>query len=330
MVATANADVADRAATDLAEGKEHDRMLVAALGARVTRRYEPWTVLQLIDLGPRARGSADRIATLLGETTDDATIVQMLGKTLWAVDGPAAVATAYDNATTDAQRRALLQVVDDAFSTGKGTQAQADAVLPMLKAALASSRLRIAAIVALRELGPRAQAAVPAMARMLRVANTEVKAQLAYALVQIGAEQATNALFKQLGDADLQVQIATARALGCQRNDTIVGRLTQSLADADDAVKTAAALALSHQGEHAKPAATRLIALLDSPNEALRVAAADAIGAIGPSAKSAVGPLERGIATAPGPEINAAYAMALGRVRGTATLTRPQPCPRDP
>ncbi len=315
----------DAAATLATTGEDDDR-LSAALSTRAVARTESWTLSALADLGPRAAPAFDAIVPLLTAKPDDAQFGPQVGRTLWALGGAAAVTKAYEDSEDRDTREGLLRAASDALSGAQGSQADVDAVLPMMQTAMATSKLRMPAILALGELGPRAASAAPAMGRLLRVANPDTRAQLAYALAAIGAEAAVDDLLAVIDEEDTQFRYAAARALGCVRNETIVGKLNRALQRPEDAAKINAASALSYQDERAAPALSMLMGLLVADNEELQVAAAEAIGAIGPEASKAKSALQAGLSGA-GLEVEVSFKLALSQIAGTAVRDGVPRCP---
>ncbi|MEM6993958.1 MAG: HEAT repeat domain-containing protein [Myxococcota bacterium] len=317
------------ATQSLRQSGSADAELIEALVTRALEDHETWMLAQLRELGPKASGAYDRLVPLLAVEPDNVQYQASVTQTLWAVGGAAKVAATYEASSQAGVRARLLQATADALRGGQGTQADVDAVLPMLQSAMASSKLRMPAILALGQMGPRAHAAAPAMGRLLRVANGETRAQIAYALAEIGAEPAMNNLLAVLDEPDTQFRYAAAKALGCIRNGSIVGKLKAALSRPDDVVKLNAASALAYQRERAAPALDRLIGLLRVDDEALQVAAAEAIGGIGAKASKAVPVLKAGLAGG-GLEIEVNFTLALRQIEGTATQSGAPACPDAP
>jgi HEAT repeat protein len=103
-------------------------------------------------------------------------------------------------------------------------------------------------------------------------------------------------LIAALKDPDLQVRMAAAWAISQtapSANAGTVKALEQALSDSNPRMRSLAAVALRQIGSGAADAIPQLIACLDDPVAFVRAPAADALGAIGPAARPAVGPLSK-------------------------------------
>jgi HEAT repeat protein len=103
--------------------------------------------------------------------------------------------------------------------------------------------------------------------------------------------------------------------------DLVVESLRAALADRAVAVRAQAARALGGLGKAAAPAAPELVARLKEPNEALRIATAEALGRVG--AGPATVPALVALLDDASPEIRTAGARALGELKGAAGAAVP-------
>ena len=176
------------------------------------------------------------------------------------------------------------------------------AVVDMLIAQLGESPfgVRMTAADDLAWLGPKAAAAVPALLRALaNVATDEAKVRLIEALGAIGpgAAEARPVLLAQLGDVD-SLFARSARwalgAIGCPLTPAELaafGAQLRASPDSADAIVAAQRIGLA--GESGKDALPALTGALAARSPRLKIAAAWAIGAIGPAAAAAVPDLMR-------------------------------------
>ncbi|MHC4398818.1 MAG: HEAT repeat domain-containing protein [Planctomycetota bacterium] len=171
----------------------------------------------------------------------------------------------------------------------------------------------------LRQWGPDAKAAVPALIGALESPDRAVRAGAANTLRSMGwaAEGAVAPLGEALKDEDGQVRQAAR------------GALQEIAAQCQRAVPAAVELLVTHQekaslvaqpidswwlGHVVAPGAIPgLIELLSHEDPDVRVVAANGLGALGPRAKAAVGPLSKALSDEV-PAVRAAGADALGEI----------------
>jgi HEAT repeat protein len=201
---------------------------------------------------------------------------------------------------------------------------------------------------ALDRFGAEATGAVPILTGALDDSDADVRMHAATALGKFGAEAkpAGRALTKAIGDLDTQVRRAAIVALGKVGADpkTAAPALAQALTNKD--VSVYALAALSDMGVDAKPAVPNLIAFLEaggtdnthvakvaeilgkvgksavkdltkamsSNASSVRVAAAMALGEIGPGAKDAVRMLRIRAISDPVPDVRQASQNALLKI----------------
>lgn len=148
--------------------------------------------------------------------------------------------------------------------------------------------VRANAAAALGQLVPAAQAARPDLATALGDAAEDVRTWAAMALASLGAEPYQDALAGRLKDPGAKVRAAAAMALGTLGAQGLrwADALAALQADGDKDVRAAALGALGGLGE--VRALPLLLAGLDDPDPAVRVAAASAIMGFGPAARSTV------------------------------------------
>lgn len=114
------------------------------------------------------------------------------------------------------------------------------------------------------------------------------------------AASALPQLVQGLQDSDVNVRIAAAWSISQvapATNASTVSALRHALSDSNSKVRSLAAIALRQIGLGAAAAIPQLISCLDDPVAFVRAPAADALGAIGPAARDAVGPLARRLAS---------------------------------
>jgi predicted Zn finger-like uncharacterized protein len=158
--------------------------------------------------------------------------------------------------------------------------------LPEVEKALkeADKDLRRAAVDVVGKLGPDAKDAVPLVVPLLRESDVEVRRAAIVALGRVGpaaGKDATAGLAEQLGDLDNRTYAMTALA------------------------------AVKPSDKDAKPAVTRLVALLEDKNKDVMARAAQTLGAIG---KPAVPDLVKALKGSADANVRAAVATALGEV----------------
>ena len=176
-------------------------------------------------------------------------------------------------------------------------RAAAAEAIPLLTEALRDDILRRRAVDALGRIGPAAAETVPLLTEALRDADEPVRRRAAEALGQIGPA-AIPALTEALRDADEAVRVGAARALGkiClgkigSAAAEVVPALTEALRDDPDRdVRWRAAYSLGLIGPAAAKAIPVLTEALRDADEAIRRAAAEALGKIGPAANTPNGP----------------------------------------
>jgi HEAT repeat protein len=192
---------------------------------------------------------------------------------------------------------------------------------------------KIAAAVALADLGPAAAPAVPALVSALQVSDEHVRLNSAIALGKIGApavdrvvkllkntspsdryyaiwtlgwigpaaKSATPMVIQSLADKDNGVRRKAAYTLGRIAPDakTAIPPLIQAFADSNEDVRKAAAESLAKFGAESAPA---LLDALHNESLTLRIEAIRALGSLGSEAKSAI------------PQLNALFQKGEGKL----------------
>lgn len=285
---------------------------------------------------PVARSTDEWLAALLQD--DDDVRRQAAGAIVAA--GPSAVRTALErvcslpdgNNVLELDRRAVPALAE---ATGaRGGEASVDAgggseAIQVLGEALSSDSpaVRVAAAAVLREVGPHAAAQVGALTTALADDNRWVRWYAAEALANAGAEAsaAVDALCRALDHEDRYTRRRAAVALGRigPAGRSAVERL-EALAsdDPDRTVREAARTALFHVNldalaaagvSQADPRIQELVARLDEDDEFESVAAANALGRLGPDAAAAAPALARALRS-PNKWLRVAAAEALGAI----------------
>jgi HEAT repeat protein len=169
-------------------------------------------------------------------------------------------------------------------------------VVDALTAALRddSFQVRLAAVYALGKLGP---AGVPALQGAVQHTDTHIRTTALSRLGDLGdlgdaARPALPTLREALRDADLEVRVAAGEALTkldpTTPLDDLVAELTKALGGADESQRKQAAEALGRLGPAAKSAVPLLVKLLKSGSPEQRDQAVRALGGLGPAAREAV------------------------------------------
>jgi HEAT repeat protein len=168
--------------------------------------------------------------------------------------------------------------------------------------------------------GPDAAPAVDALIEALSRSEDTVRRHAAYALGKIGpaASDAIEDLEKLLDDDDLGTRVWAVQSLvridpdADPHVDVLVDVLATATGRTERSVCINVAGVVEFIGERAKAAVPALIARLHE-REFSRDGAR-ALGAIGPAAASAIGPLER-LTRSPDPDVVAAATEALAKIR---------------
>ena len=187
-----------------------------------------------------------------------------------------------------------------------------------LASADAGERAKAARVLGL--MGQDAAAAVPQLISALKDSSDEVRMMAAMALGKIGrpAKEAVPALLEAAGDKSDFVRALAAGALGKTGRGAkgVVPALIGMLGDKHREVRRAAATGLGDIGQADEPVLKALIATLGKdPDSAVRVDAAQALGQLGPKAKSAVPALLRALKDG---HVQRHAAEALGRIGRSA------------
>ena len=179
-----------------------------------------------------------------------------------------------------------------AQALGRLGEAAAPAV-PRLAALLRDDHLAIreAAAVALGNIGSAASAAVPDLARALRDCCHDVRAEAAEALGRIGpaASGAAPALIEAMSDPVSWVRLQSAEALVVigPRSEAMATAFTRALGDPREEVRATAATGLARSGVPTSGTLATLAHLLSTdPYPAVRIAAANALGAMTPASRA--------------------------------------------
>jgi HEAT repeat protein len=292
------------------EDPEVRRAATVALGSiGTTARAAVPELVQLLgkDSVPVVRARAAGALGLIGETgaavpalvsalsDGDAEVRSAVAAALGQL-GPAAAAAVPELLVALADTRAGYEVVRQqaAVALGKLGQATPD-VLQALTGGLADPHRdrRRFAVRALGDLGPQAESAVTALVTLMGDEDMFVRQDLAEALgkIECPIAQVVTALVRQAGDTDWQVRRAAAEALGRLGPPAAdaIGVL-ENLANEDISglVRVGADLALMRIRGDAERSVQRLCEQLRASDVSVRLAAAEALRAIGPAAAVAL------------------------------------------
>ena len=142
----------------------------------------------------------------------------------------------------------------------------------------------------LRTLGRKARSAIPELTRLLQDASPRVRFDAAAAILRITPKntQGVPILLAGLADKDPIVRLHAAAAAGYTgpAGEPLTDKLAALLQDPDEGVRLTAMESISMQGPAAAKAVPALIPLLD--DKALAIDAADALGRIGQAARPAM------------------------------------------
>jgi HEAT repeat protein/lysophospholipase L1-like esterase len=198
--------------------------------------------------------------------------------------------------------------------------------VPALTVALADSShvVRAAAAWALGNVGPAAAPAVPALIRLLRDVDPFVRAGAAFGLGGVGeaAAGAAATLIDRLDDPDERVRWRAADALAkVGLDEASVEPLARLVQETTGLGRGHAAEALGRLGPAARSAVPELVAAASDSRPDVRWRAIWALGRIGPAAAPAVPQLRAALAD---PDLRWRAADALGAVGTRAIEARPE------
>jgi HEAT repeat protein len=195
--------------------------------------------------------------------------------------------------------------------------------VPRLIEALKHERLRPQVVYILGQIGPAAAPATEALVGLIRDKNADVANEAVHALAKIGpaAKAAVGALLEEVRNPESPVRHAAIYALGKMGPSAAAAQpdLLQLVKGPECPLSLIGAWALVEIGGPTEEVASAVVPALtaglkDSLPKA-QEAAAEALGALGPLAKDAVGPLTEA-STDKNESVRAAAAKALRKIKG--------------
>jgi len=188
-----------------------------------------------------------------------------------------------------------------------------------------SAEIRADGAQTLGDLGPKGATAVPALVNALTDSNAEVRGAVADALGKIGAQPtlAVPALIEGFNEKDLDNVAHCSAAVAAYATKNPTGLLPKIRATLKDASRRFGALmTLALMGKAATPAQADVLALMDDPAAKVRVASAEALGAIGTPVETSVPALVKALKD-PDAEVRTAAADALNEIGAAASTAFP-------
>jgi HEAT repeat protein len=154
-----------------------------------------------------------------------------------------------------------------------------------------NEKTRVRAAQALALIGPAAKPAQPDILKFLAAPSSSVRAAAVGALESIGGPEINAPLVKvATTDTDLMVREVARRSLA-RIGAPAVNDVVAAMKSEDPGVRLAVAQALGAMGPEARASVGPLVELLKDKEDRIRVAAIVALGDIGPDSQGAVGPL---------------------------------------
>lgn len=289
-----------------------------ALGKALATETEPDVRNQFVEallaMGTGAKPAVPQLLPLVADANIDL-----------AVRAKVAVAVAVADPASPAAGVALLKAASDADpvlraaaadALGRLNPLPAGAVPALVKMARSDDKNgpRVAALRALVAAGPRATAAKPDLEAISNGTQPWLAlwAKVALSALDGDVRRSAPVVRRALAEKGAQTRAAAVEALlivGVARDDLPV--LLKFIKDVNGPTKVAAATALGQLGPLSKDAVPDLVRALDHNDSDVRVAAADALGLIGPAARPAVPKLKE---LRPDPLARPAALRALERI----------------
>ena len=244
---------------------------------------------------------------------------QAAARALWDLKAPyEKVGPALSKALNDSDPEIVDHVIDSLASLGAK-------IAPRVNDALQDEKRRPKALAIIQRMGPEAKACVPELVKLLDESDEDLKVAVLTALSSIGpdASEAVTTVAKSLSADSERVQSASAIALGRfgSAAESTAPAIDKLLKSKSPYVQAASAWALTQiqkdQAALAKKLLPQLVKLLKSPIELVRLETADAIGSLGPAAKSAVPDLKQA-ARDSNPVVSRAATTAIERIEKKA------------
>ncbi len=274
-------------------------------------------------IGTLPQAAAESLAE--GLASDNTVVQARTAEALGNIGEAAAdVAPALVQAADDDNDRVRAKAIE---ALGRIGEAAAPVAVPRLVRALRDPDDWVSALAAeaLGEMGGSADAVLPALVRSLTHTNSQVRANAAEAIGKFGAAavSAVPALERAAADADGGVRLKVVEALGgiARPRPSTARVLRAALADPDPQLREAAAAAFGAWGgtPDADVRAT-LLALLDDPNDGVKLRVVQVLPRLAGDAADVVAGLTRRLVEDDSDRVKGEAARALGQL-GPAAAT---------
>ncbi len=244
---------------------------------------------------------------------------QAAARALWDLKPPQdKIGPALSEALNDDDPEIVSHVIDSLASLG-------DKIAPRVNAALQDPKRRGKALAIVQRMGPEAKDCVPELVTLLAQSDEDLKVDVLTALSSVGpgAADAVPDISKSLSDDSERVVSAACIALGRigLASETAVPTIDKLLKSKSAYVQAASAWSSAQIQKDPAAVAKKIlplaIKLLKSPEELVRLEAAEALGTLGPAAKGAIGALKQAAGDL-SPAVSRSATTALERIEKKA------------